>query len=158
MNRSPFQPKSSDVLKAKPSAETPFWKWVRALSASGCEGDCSANGTPALVGSVGAKRGSVDGTSSRMSGQPYQAPGTTTNRSSSSDSTGRLPRTSEPLLATTSEPLSGESSGAKPTPNGLRNPQATISRPVPSMFARNTDDVHGTCPLMTWPSVAAVPN
>src|SRR5919201_2859743 len=71
---------------------------------------------------------------------------------------GRLPRTSEPLLDTTSAPLSGESSGAKPTPNGLRNPQATISTPVPSMLARSTAEVHGTWPLTTWPGSAVAPN
>ena len=131
---------------------------MSAPSASCWPGELSVCGTPALLGSFGAKRGSVVGTSSRMSGQPYQPPGTTTYRSSSSDSIGRLPRTSDPLLATTSEPLSGESSGAKPTPNGLRKPQATISSPVPSRLARSTADVHGTWPLTTWPGVAAVPN
>src|SRR5262245_19605782 len=79
-------------------------------------------------------------------------------RSSPSFSTGRLPRTSVPLLLTTSAPLRTESCGANVRPNGLRMPHANGSRPVPSWFMRMTDDVHGLAPFTTWPGVAAVPN
>ena len=44
-----FQPKSSDVLNANPSAETPFWKWVIAPLASERSGNQSSDGTPRVA-------------------------------------------------------------------------------------------------------------
>src|SRR4051812_17193667 len=90
---------------------------------------------------------------SAKSGQPYQVPGVMRQSTSPAPQMGRLPRSSALFSLTYNWP-----SGAKASPNGLRNPSATTSASPPSGLMRMMAPLHGRPALITCPLLAAVPN